>query len=77
MKKLFTIACTLVIGGALAFAQTGGTSGSTGGQTPAGGDQTQTTASHKGGKKATKTKSHHKGGKKSKKGSESTTPPPK
>jgi hypothetical protein len=76
MKKLFTIACTLVIGGVLAFAQTGGTSGSTGGQTPAGGDQTQT-ASHKGGKKATKTKSHHKGGKKSKKGSESTTPPPK
>jgi hypothetical protein len=73
MKKLFTIACTLVIGGALAFAQTGG--GSTGSQTPAG-DQTQT-ASHKGGKKATKTKKGHKGGKKSKKSSESTTTPPK
>jgi hypothetical protein len=75
MKKLFTIACTLVIGGVLAFAQTGGTSGSTGGQTT-GGDQTQT-ASHKGGKKATKTKKSHKGGKKSKKSSESTTTPPK
>jgi hypothetical protein len=60
MKKLFTIACTLVLGGALAFAQT---SGSTGGQsTPAGqsttaGDQTQTgTTTTKSGKKH---KGHH------------------
>lgn len=76
MKKLFTFVCALALSGALAVAQTGGTSGSTGGQTAAGGDQTQT-ASHKGGKKATKThKAHHKGGKKSKKGAE-TTPPPK
>lgn len=77
MKKLFTLACALLISGTLAFAQTGGTSGSTGGsQTPAAGDKTQT-ASHKGGKKATKTAKSHKGGKKSKKGSTSTTPPPK
>ncbi len=73
MKKLFTIVCALVLGGAMTFAQTGGTSGA---QTPAG-DQTKT-ASHKGGKKATKTKKSHKGGKKSKKGStETTTAPPK
>ena len=74
MKKLFTIVCTLVIGGALAFAQTG--TGSTGSQTT-GVDQTQT-AAHKGGKKSTKTSKSHKGGKKSKKSStETTTPPPK
>ena len=75
MKKLFTIVCALVLGGAMAVAQAGG--GSTGAQTPAG-DQTKT-ASHKGGKKATKTKKSHKGGKKSKKGAASTTttPPPK
>jgi hypothetical protein len=68
MKKLFTIACTLVIGGALAFAQTGGTSG---GQTPAG-DQTKTGTS-------TTTKKHHKhGAKKTKKSKKSTegTPAP-
>jgi hypothetical protein len=72
MKKLFTIACTLVLGGALAFAQTGGTSGSTGGQTPAG-DQTKTSAS------TTTTKKHHKHGakktKKSKKGAAAATTP--
>ncbi len=74
MKKLFAIVCALVLGGAMAFAQTGGTSGA---QAPSG-DKTQT-ASHKGGKKATKTKKSHKGGKKSKKGAASTTttPPPK
>ena len=76
MKKLFTLACALLISGTLAFAQTGGTSGSTSGQTPATGDKTQA-ASHKGGKKATKTAKTHKGSKKSKKGSTSTTPPPK
>ena len=69
MKKLFTIACTLVLGGALAFAQTGGT---TGGQTPAGGDQTKSGTS-------TSTKKHHKhGAKKTKKSKKSTdaTPAP-
>ena len=66
MKKLFTIACTLVLGSALSFAQAGGT---TGGQTPAG-DQTKTGTS-------TSTKKHHHHGKKSskkKKGAE-TAPP--
>jgi hypothetical protein len=68
MKKLFTVVLTLVLGGALTFAQAGG--GST--------DSTQTPPqqSHKGGKKATKTKKSHKGGKKSKKGSSTTTTPP-
>jgi hypothetical protein len=69
MKKLFTIACTLALGGALAFAQTGGT---TGAQTPAGGDQTKTGTS-------TTTKKHHKhGAKKTKKSKKSTdtTPAP-
>ncbi|HEV8181440.1 MAG TPA: hypothetical protein VGQ61_03655 [Candidatus Angelobacter sp.] len=73
MKKLFTIACTLVLGSALSFAQTGG---STGGQTPPAGDKTATTGKSETGKKGTKTH-HHKGGKKSKKSSGSTTPPPK
>jgi hypothetical protein len=69
MKQLFTIACTLVLGGALAFAQTG----STGAQNPpAGGDQTQTGTS-------TTTKKHHKHGakkssKKAKKGADTTAP---
>ena len=66
MKKLFTIACTLVLGSALSFAQEGG--GSTA-QTPAG-DQTKTGTS-------TSTKKHHHHGKKSskkKKGAE-TAPP--
>ncbi|MBZ5489927.1 MAG: hypothetical protein LAO76_03230 [Acidobacteriia bacterium] len=69
MKKLFTIACTLVLGGALAFAQTGST---TSGQTPSG-DQTKSSTS------TTTTKKHHKhGAKKSKKGKKSTeaTPAP-
>jgi len=73
MKKLFTIVCTLVLGGALTFAQTGASAGA---QNPPAGDKTQTTTttkkSHKGGKKG------HKGGKKSKKSSPSTsTPAPK
>lgn len=72
MKRLFTFVITMLLGATLAFAQAGGgTTGSTG--------QTDTTKSdtgkkaHKGGKKA------HKGGKKSKKGSggTGTTPPPK
>lgn len=73
MKKLFTIACTLVLGGALAFAQT---SGSTGGQTPAGADQSQTGTTAKSGKKH---KAHHKSAKKAKKSTSSTntTTPPK
>jgi len=72
MKKLFTIACTLVLGGVLSFAQAGGT---TGGQTPPAGDKPANTGKSETGKKG-KTH-HHKGGKKSKKGSSSTTPPPK
>lgn len=66
MKKLLTIAFTLLLGACLSFAQ------ATGGSTdkPAG-DKTTTTKS---GKKST----HHKGGKKSKKNSGgTTTPPPK
>lgn len=66
MKKVFVFVCTLFLGATLSFAQAGGgTSGSTG--------QTQTDTGkkgHKGGKKG------HKGGKKSKKGSTSTTTPP-
>jgi hypothetical protein len=65
MKKLFTIACTLVLGGALAFAQATQ-------NPPASGDQTQTGTS-------TTTKKHHKhSGKKSKKSKKSTegTPAP-
>lgn len=70
MKKLFTIACTLVLGSVMSFAQAGGST-----QTPpAGSDTGKTdTATTKKGKKH----HHHKGGKKSKKSSESTTPPPK
>lgn len=70
MKQLFTIACTLVLGGALAFAQTGS---ATGGQTPASGDQTKT------GTSTTTKKHHHHGAKKSKKakkGTADTTPAP-
>lgn len=65
MKKLLTIAFTLLLGATLSFGQTGG--GSTGStDKPAG-----KTATKKSGKKA------HKGGKKAKKGSSTTTPPPK
>lgn len=71
MKKLFTIACTLVLGSALSFAQ----AGSTGQTTPPAGDKTATGKSETG-KKGAKTH-HHKGGKKSKKNSSTTTPPPK
>ncbi len=65
MKKLLTIAFTLLLGASLSFAQ------ATGGSTDKGaGDKGPTT---KAGKKTT----HHKGGKKSKKSSGTTTPPPK
>jgi hypothetical protein len=71
MKKLFVIVCTLVLGGALTFAQGG--AGSKGSDAQAG-DKTQTTTTTK---KSSKKKGH-KGGKKSKKGSTSTsTPAPK
>jgi hypothetical protein len=63
MKKLLTIAFTLLLGASLSFAQAGG--GST--DKPAG-DKTATTKAGK--------KSHtHKGGKKSKKSSGGTTTP--
>jgi hypothetical protein len=68
MKKLFTIACTLVLGGALSFAQAGSTTQNP----PASGDQTKTGTS-------TTTKKHHKHGakksKKSKKSMEATPAP--
>jgi hypothetical protein len=68
MKKLLTIAFTLLLGASLSFAQaTGGSTGST--DKPAG-DKTTTTKS---GKKTT----HHKGAKKTKKAPSSTTPAPK
>ena len=66
MKKLLTIAFTLLLGASLSFAQATGVST----DKPAG-DKTATTKS---GKKT----AHHKGGKKSKKNSGgTTTPPPK
>jgi hypothetical protein len=68
MKKLFTIACTLVLGSALSFAQAA--------QTPPASGTTGTGTT----KSDTKTKkhSHKKGGKKSKKSSgDTTTPAPK
>jgi hypothetical protein len=69
MKKLFTIVCTLALGGALAFAQTGGD------KKPAGKtDNPQESAkTADSGKKGKAEKKGHKGGKKSKKGSSSTT----
>lgn len=67
MKKLLTIAFTLLLGASLSFAQ------ATGGSTDKGAGDKGTTTKTKSGKK-----SHsHKGGKKAKKGAESTTPPPK
>ena len=70
MKKLFTIVCTLVLGGALTFAQTGASAGA---QTPAAGDKTQTTTTTK---KSSKKKGHK--GKKGKKAPQTTaTPAPK
>ncbi|HZD94854.1 MAG TPA: hypothetical protein VE133_11405 [Candidatus Sulfotelmatobacter sp.] len=67
MKKLFTMVCTLVLGGALAFGQ----AASTGGQNPpAGGDQSQAGSTTKT-KKSKSTK--HKSGKKTKKSSNSST----
>ena len=73
MKKLFTFVFTMLLGSALAIAQTG--TGSSGDKTAPG--KKATTASATSGKKATKTKKGHKCGKKSKKSSTSTTPPPK
>lgn len=67
MKKLFTVVCVLVLGGALSVAQTG--TGSTA-------DQTMTKSDTKKPAKA-KTKKSHKGAKKSKKSTSDTTPPPK
>ncbi len=70
MKKLFTIACTLVLGSALSFAQAA--------QTPPAGGTTGTGTT----KSETKTKKHShgkKGTKKAKKstGDSGTTTPPK
>jgi hypothetical protein len=64
MKKLFTIACTLVLGGALAFAQAASTP-----QTTPAGDQTKTSTSTT----TTKKHHHHHGTKKSKKAKKATT----
>jgi hypothetical protein len=67
MKKLLTIAFTLLLAGTLSFAQAGGGSTDKGA-----GDKDTKTNTKKGAKKG------HKGGKKSKKGSGgTTTPPPK
>ncbi|MGZ7094726.1 MAG: hypothetical protein ACXVJ2_17025 [Candidatus Angelobacter sp.] len=69
MKKLLTIAFTLLLGASLSFAQAGGGSGD---------KEAGTKKTAESGKKATKSaKKGHKGGKKSKKGAESTTTPPK
>ncbi|MGC2744030.1 MAG: hypothetical protein WA672_12630 [Candidatus Angelobacter sp.] len=68
MKKLLTIAFTLLVGACLSFAQA--TAGST--DKPAG-DKSTTTTKTKSGKKG----HSHKAGKKSKKGADTTTPPPK
>jgi hypothetical protein len=59
MKKLFTLACTLILGAGLSFAQT---------QTPPAGGSTDTTKSDTKTKKSKK----HKSGKKHKKGSATT-----
>jgi hypothetical protein len=62
MKKLFTLACTLVLGGALSFAQAA--------QTPAAGGSTTTESTSTDAPKAAtgkKKASHKKGAKKSKK----------
>ena len=69
MKKLFLIACTLVMGAALSFGQA-----TTGTPDKSGDTSKTTTTGTKTGKKSTKTKAH-KGGKKSKKSSDSTTTP--
>jgi hypothetical protein len=65
MKQLFTIACTLVLGSALSFAQTGTA------QNPPAGDTTGKTAT------STTSKHHHgkKSSKKNKKGANTTTAP--
>jgi hypothetical protein len=68
MKKLLTIAFTLLLGASLSFAQ------ATGGSTDKGAGDKSTTPPAKT-KSAGKKKSSHKGGKKSKKGAESTPAP--
>ena len=78
MKKLATLAITLLLGASMALAQTGGDKSSLNPQPlPPGKKATKTNkktkvtaASHKGGKKITPTAE-------TKKGSGSTTPPPK
>jgi hypothetical protein len=71
MKKLLTIAFTLLLGASLTFAQAAG--GSTSGQSGST-DKSSTDT----GKKGKSGKKGHKGGKKSKKNSGGdTTPPPK
>jgi hypothetical protein len=68
MKKLLTIAFTLLLGATLSFAQ------ATGGST----DKPATTSTASGKKATSKTKTKsHKGGKKSKKSTGDSTPPPK
>ena len=69
MKKLFTIACTLVLGSVLSFAQAAQTP-------PAGGTTDSKTSTTK--TKSSKKGKAHKGGKKAKKASTTdTTPAPK
>jgi len=53
MKKLFTIVCTLVLGGVMSFAQAGG---GTTGQNPPAGDKTAPAGKSETGKKS---KKHH------------------
>lgn len=67
MKKLFILACTLVLGSALSFAQATT-------PTPAAGNDTGKTTSTTKGKKS---KTHHKSGKKSKKSTTTDTTTPK
>ena len=70
MKKLLTIAFTLLLGASLSFAQAAG--GSTDKGT---GDKS--TAAPAPAKKSSKKTHSHKGGKKSKKSADTTTPAPK
>lgn len=69
MKKLFAVVCTLVLGGALAVAQTAAPSGTAPQPT------TKTTKAKKSTKKSSKM--HHKGGKKGKKKAAATATPSK
>lgn len=71
MKRLLTLAVTMLLAASLSFAQAGGGTTGTTGQDTTKSDTGK--KAHKGGKKS------HKGGKKHKKGSgdTGTTPPPK